>query len=136
MDQNHDHMLYCSWVMVCDGCNCYFSFSAIFCSLTPLTAQKIKIKKKKKNEKHAWRNHHFTYVYQKLWSDDVQFLRYCAWRTDGRTDRQMDGQMEKVTYRGGYPTSKLRITSQKTVRDHSFIKFIKFSKKLNVRIRE
>ena len=82
MDQNHDRMLYCSWVMVCDGCNCYFSFSAIFCPLTPLTAQKIKIKKKKKNEKHAWRNHHFTYVYQKLWSDDVQFLRCGVRRTD------------------------------------------------------
>ena len=39
---NHHHMLYCSWVMVCDGCN-YFSFSTIFCPLTPLTAQKIKI---------------------------------------------------------------------------------------------
>ena len=25
------HLLYCSWDMVCDGCNCYFSFWAIFC---------------------------------------------------------------------------------------------------------
>ena len=31
--------------MVCDRCN-YFSFSAIFWPFTPLTAQKIKIKKK------------------------------------------------------------------------------------------
>ena len=23
--RNHDHMLYCSWDMVCDRCNCYFS---------------------------------------------------------------------------------------------------------------
>ena len=33
--------------MVHDRCN-YFSFSAIFCPLTPLAAPKIKIKKKKK----------------------------------------------------------------------------------------
>ena len=24
--KNHDHMLYCSWHMVCEGCNWYFSF--------------------------------------------------------------------------------------------------------------
>ena len=35
--------------MVCDGCNCYFSFWAIFCPFTTLTAPKIKIKKKKKS---------------------------------------------------------------------------------------
>ena len=39
----HDHMLYCSWDMAHDGCNCYFSFWAIFCPFTPLTAQKTKI---------------------------------------------------------------------------------------------
>ena len=49
-----------------------------------------------KNEKKAWRYHHFTYVYQKLWSDDVWFLRYAA--------QQMDRRMEKVTYRDGWPT--------------------------------
>ena len=40
--KNHDHMLYCSWDMVCDGCT-YFSFWAIFCPFTPLTAWKMKI---------------------------------------------------------------------------------------------
>ena len=39
-------MLYCSRDIVQDGCNFYFSFWAIFCPFTPLTAQKIKIKKK------------------------------------------------------------------------------------------
>ena len=39
--KNHDHMLYCSWDMTCDGCNCYFSFWDICCPFTPLTAQKI-----------------------------------------------------------------------------------------------
>ena len=43
--KNHDHMLYCSWDMAHDGCNCYFSFWVFFCSFTP-TAQKIKISKK------------------------------------------------------------------------------------------
>ena len=44
-----------------------FSFWAIFCLFTSLTAQKMKIKKKKK-EKNTWRYHHFTHVYQKSWS--------------------------------------------------------------------
>ena len=48
--KNQDHMLYCSWDMACDRCNCYFSFWAIFCPFTPLTAQKIKILKK-------WKKH-------------------------------------------------------------------------------
>ena len=48
--KNHDHMLYCSWDMACDRCNCYFSFWAIFCPFTPLTAWKMKISKK-------WKKH-------------------------------------------------------------------------------
>ena len=32
--KNH-HMLYCSWDMVFDGCNCCFSFWAIFCPFSP-----------------------------------------------------------------------------------------------------
>ena len=152
--ENHDYMLYCSWNMVCDWCNCHFSFRAAFCPFTPLTAQKIritikwkkypeissfctsvpkimiicstvpeiwhvthvivifllglfftpftpftaqKIKNSKKNEKeNFWRYHHFTYVYHKLWLDDVRFLEYGAQRTDG--------QAERVTDRGGCPT--------------------------------
>ena len=38
--------MYGSWDMVCDRCNCYFSFWAVFCPFTPLTAQKFKILKK------------------------------------------------------------------------------------------
>ena len=33
--KNHDHILYCSWDMRHDGCNCYFSFWAIFGLLPP-----------------------------------------------------------------------------------------------------
>ena len=73
--KNHDHKLYCSWDMACNSCNHYFPFWAIFCPFTSLTAQKVKIKKK--NEK-VWRYNHFTYAYQKLWSDDVQFMMYSS----------------------------------------------------------
>ena len=33
--KNHDHMLYCSWDMVRDGCNCCFSFWPMLFLLTP-----------------------------------------------------------------------------------------------------
>ena len=95
--KNHDHMLYCSWDLACDKCNCYFSFWTIFCPLTP--HKNSKNENLKKNEKFFWRYNHFTQVYQKSWLDYVWFLRYGAWRMDG----QMDGRM-KVTYRDGCPT--------------------------------
>ena len=42
-----------------------------------------------------WRYHHFTYLYQKLWSDDVQFLSKVRSRwTDRRTQRQTDGKSD------------------------------------------
>ena len=46
--KNYDQIMCSSWDMVCDGCN-YFSSSAIFCSFTTATVQKIKILKKWKN---------------------------------------------------------------------------------------
>ena len=45
--KNHDHILYCSLDMARNKC-IYFSFWVIFSPFTSLTAQKIKIKKKKK----------------------------------------------------------------------------------------
>ena len=47
-NKNPDHMLYCSWDMVCNRCNCYFSFWAIFCPFTSLIVIKIKILQKRK----------------------------------------------------------------------------------------
>ena len=44
--KNYDQMMYGSWDMVHDRCNCYFSFWSIFCPFTPLTNEKIKILKK------------------------------------------------------------------------------------------
>ena len=43
---NYDQMMCNSWDMVCNRCNCYFSFWVIFCTFTPLKAKKIKILKK------------------------------------------------------------------------------------------
>ena len=69
-------MLYCSWDMMHDRCNCYFSFWAIFCHFTPVTARKMKISKKWKI---ASRYYHFTQVYLKTWSHAILFLRYGMW---------------------------------------------------------
>ena len=67
----------------------------LFFVLYPSNNPKNQNLKKKKKKKNAWRYHRFTYVYQKVWSHDVRFLRYGARQTDGR---------KKVTYRGGCPT--------------------------------
>ena len=87
--KNHDHMLHCSWDMACDGCNCYFSFWAIFClSNSP----KIKISQK-------WK--------QLL---EISSFYTCApkimiwWCTIPEIWCTTDGQMEKVTHRGGCTT--------------------------------
>ena len=66
---NHDHVLYYSWDMARDTCNCYFSFWAIFCPFTPLTA--------KKNQ-------------NMILIDMIWYLR-CGARPDARTDGQTDG---------------------------------------------
>ena len=76
--KNHDH----SWETTCDGCNFYFSFWAIF---SPLTTKKSKFL----INENAWKYHHSTQVYQKLWSHDAQLLRYGAWQVDRQTDWQL-----------------------------------------------
>ena len=60
----------------------YFGLFLAFYSL--LTAQKIKTSKNEKKKKNTWRYHHFTHVHQKLWLDNVQFLRNGAQHTDRR----------------------------------------------------
>ena len=110
--ENCNHMLYCSWDMTCDRCNCYFSFWAIFCPFTPLTAQKNKIKKKGKD---TCRYHNFTYVYLKLWSYNVQFLRYGAQWTDGWTDRRKKWHVEV----GAPPKNKTANIYSKHWKTHS-----------------
>ena len=88
----YDHRLYCSWDMA--GDKCYFSFWAIFCPFTLLIAKK-KSKFQKNERKNTWRYHHFTHVYQKLWLDNVRFLRYGVWQTDKQSGGQTDGQTIK-----------------------------------------
>ena len=87
--KNHDHMLYCSWDMAHDECNFHFSFWAVFLPFYPLTASKIKIKKKKKPGDII-----ILHMYKKLWSYDIQFLRHGAQWTDVRTDGWMDRWMD------------------------------------------
>ena len=82
-------MLFCSWDMACNRCNWYF---LPFYSLPPPhhhpspppNNPKSQNWKEKKKQKNAWRYHHFIYAYQKLWSNDVRFLRYGARWTDGQ----------------------------------------------------
>ena len=97
--KNHYHMLCCSWDMACDGCNSYFSFEAIFCPFTPLTAQKVKINKKK--WKKCLEISSFYICVPKI------MIRWYTvpeiWCT---TDKWTDGQTQKVTYRGGCPSQK------------------------------
>ena len=79
--KSHNQMLYSSWDMVCNRCNCCFSFWVIFCPFTSLTAPKIKFKKKK--EKNTQRYHHFTMVYiilRKCTKNHYHML-YCSWDT-------------------------------------------------------
>ena len=80
---NDNHMLYGSWEMECDTHN-FLSFWTVFCPVTPLRTQKIKILKseKRKKEKKNWRFYHLTHVYHKWESCNVWFLRYGARRTD------------------------------------------------------
>ena len=105
--KNHDQMMCGSWDMVRHRDNCYFSFWAIFYPFIPYQPEKSKFWK---NEKNAWRYHHFTYVYQKLWSYDVRFLRYAARRTDGETkgwtDRRTD-RRKKWYIEVGAPPKKI-----------------------------
>ena len=91
---------YFSWDMACDGCNCYFSFWAIFCPSTSLTAQKIKISRKSKKVLEI--SSSYTCVPKIM-------IRWCSvpeirCMTHRWTDIQMDRGTEKVTYRGGCPT--------------------------------
>ena len=66
-------ILYCSWDMVHDGFNSYFSFWAIFWPLTPLTAQKLKISQKWKKKTPGG-----TIILQKCTKNHDHML-YCSW---------------------------------------------------------
>ena len=103
-----NHMLYCSWDMVHDWCNYYFSFFILsyylpfylppppppphpvtffilgyFLPFYPPNSPKENLKKKSKN---AWRYHHFTHLeisfytsVPKIMIMCLLFLRYGTW---------------------------------------------------------
>ena len=64
---NQDHMLYCSWDMARERCNCYFSFWGIFCPFTPNSLKNQNFTKMKKD---AWRYHQFILI--------LYFLHKCT----------------------------------------------------------
>ena len=76
-NKNYDHMMYVSWDIECHR-HFFLSFWGIFCSLTLLTTEKIKIFKKWKK---SCRYYHFTLAHHKLLLHDVWFLRYQARQT-------------------------------------------------------
>ena len=80
--KNFDQMMYGSWDMMCDRYN-YFSFWAIFCPFTPITARKIKILKKKKKHLKI-QDYHILYivttwqVFIKFWDVSCPSLNFFA----------------------------------------------------------
>ena len=83
-NKNHYHMLFCSWDMVHDRCNYYFSFCTLFALLPtppPLTAQKIKILQKSKKQLEA------SSFY--MCSKNYGQMMYSSW--DMVRDRRTDG---------------------------------------------
>ena len=85
--KNHDHMLYCSWDMTRDGCNCYFSFWAIFCPFT----QKVKISKKwKKTPLEILSFYTCVSTIMIRWGTVPKI--WCA--TDGWTDGRLNGKKD------------------------------------------
>ena len=80
---NGNHIMNGSWNMERDR-ETFLSLRTIFCFFC---SNDPKNQNYKKNEKTAWRYHHFTHVHQKLWSHDVPFLKDGARRTDGKSDK-------------------------------------------------
>ena len=89
--KNYDHMVYCSWDMARDRCNCYFSFWAIFCPFTPVTCPKNQNFKKKKKPGDFIILHMCTKSYDRWCTVPEKRCATDRW-TDGRADRKSDTQ--------------------------------------------
>ena len=87
--------LYCSSDMVRNRCHFYFLSWAISCHFTSLTAQQIKILKKKKKIPGD-------ITILRMCTKNYNQMMYSSW--DMVHAGRMEGQMEKVTYRGWCPT--------------------------------
>ena len=100
-NKNHDHLLKCSWDMVRDRYNCYFSFWAIFYPFNPLRSQKIKILKKWKKPLE---------ILSFFICEPKILIRWCMvpeiWcTTDGQSDR-WTGRWKKWHIEAGVPPKK------------------------------
>ena len=81
--KNYDQMMYSSWDMAHDRCNCYFSFWAIFCLLTPPKNQNFG--KMKRIPGDIIILHKCTRNYDQIMYGSWDMLR------NGQMDGQMDG---------------------------------------------
>ena len=70
--KNCDHMLYCSWDMMHDRCNGYFTFRAIFCPFNPVTCPKNKILKK-------WKRKPGDIIILDKCTKNHDYMLYCFW---------------------------------------------------------
>ena len=100
----------CSWDMVRDRCNCYFSFWASFCLLTPPPPCPHPNSPKNENVKKIEKETGDIIILYTCTKNHDHML-YCSWEMAHDTcnrwmDRQTDGWTEKVIYRGGCPTWK------------------------------
>ena len=76
----HEYHKWKSWCMIPEIWivpHNFFVILGYFLPFYPYNNQKNK--NFKKNEKNIWRYHHFTQVYQRLWSYAILFLRYGTW---------------------------------------------------------
>ena len=73
--KSHDHMLYCSWDMVHDGCNCYFSFWAIFCPPPPSPPSNSL---KNKNLNKMKKKPRYIIILHKC-TKNHYYMLYCSW---------------------------------------------------------
>ena len=83
--------------MAHDGCDCYFSFWAIFCPLTLLTAQKIKKKKFKKFWK--MKKTPGDIIISHICTKNYDQIMYVSWDIvrNRQTDKQTNRRTEKVS---------------------------------------
>ena len=102
----------CSWDMVRDRCNCYFSFWASFCLLTPpppaptLTVQNMKMSKKLK-KKQEISSFYIPVPKIMIICYTVPEKWHMTHVIDGWTDRQTDGQ-KKWYIEVGAPPENLK----------------------------
>ena len=84
--KNKDYVVYCTWDMTRDRCNCYFSFWTIFCPFTLLTAQKHEKFFLKKTRLwdviilHRCTKNNNNNIYNKIIIQTILFLRYGVWQ--------------------------------------------------------